>query len=293
MPVNSSRFFVLFLVLASTLLLGACAGQKLSNPLSALNEQAPNSVSLHTFENDEFSVHYAKTGNSMGNMVVFLHGTSGNWQSYQSLLANTELLEKFTLIAVDRLGWGNSYSKNDHTGFAIQSRAIAAVIRQENMLSNKSQPAILVGHSLGASIAPKVAVDYPKLVAGLLLVAGALDPELSKPRWYNRLAQFKLVNVFVPGRVLRSNTEVLSLPKELGQFSEQFSELSVPVTIIQGAKDGLVNPGNIEFARKNLRHLGNDLELIKMPDAGHFVLWENPGVVSAALLRLSAKHKKQ
>ncbi len=293
------QHFMLLCIAMCSLFLSACAGQKATFSLQAFNQKEMIDVSLHAVETEKFTLHYAKTGNSDGPIVLFLHGTSGSWQSYTSLLKNKALQKKFTLIAIDRLGWGQSVSHdNSHQryrkiDFGTHSEAIAAVIKQENLLRSSSKPVILVGHSLGASIAPRVAVDYPELIGGLLLVSGSIDPKLSKPRWYNRLAQFKLVNVFIPNHLIHSNREVISLPYELSEYDHKLSLFSFPITLVQGLKDGLVNPKNVQFAKKKFQHLGDDLELIEMSNAGHFVLWEDPETISDALLRLSIKHQNK
>lgn len=285
-------YLIFSCLLLASFLLSACATKK-----GVDNDEAQLDVSLHYVEGDNFNIHYAKTGNLEGPIVLFLHGTSGSWRSFSSLLQNTNLQDKFTLIAIDRLGWGNSTGKDKNSSnkpyhkiqFSVHSEAIAAVIKQENEQRSSTQPIILVGHSLGASIATRVAVDSPELVAGMLLISGTIDPELSEPRWYNRLAQFTLINVFLPNHLIHSNREVVSLHQELVQIDQKLPSLNFPITHIQGLKDGLVNPKNSLFSQKKFKHLKEDFELIEMPDAGHFILWKNPDIISSALLRLSSK----
>ncbi len=295
------QHLMLLWIMLISLFLSACASQKPTFSLQAFNEKAKIDVSLHSVDTGKFNVHYAKTGNVDGPIVIFLHGTSGSWQSYTSLLKNAELQKKFTLIAVDRLGWGNSisyeYDSKSHRhrkiSFRIHAKAIAAVIQKENAQRSSERPVILVGHSLGASIAPRIVIDFPELIRGLLLVSGTIDPKLSKPRWYNRLAQFKLINAFIPNHLIHSNREVVSLPQELSQFDHKLSSFNIPVTLIQGMKDGLVDPRNVHFAREKFQYLGDDLELIEMLNSGHFILWENPEIISKALLRLSLKTQRE
>lgn len=290
---------MLLYILLFSFLLSACAGQKATFSLQAFNKKELIDVRLHSIDTGKFNIHYAKTGNMDGPIIIFLHGTSGSWQSYTSLLKNTELQKKFTLIAIDRLGWGKSIShehdlkshRHRKIDFRFHSQAIAAVIQQENEQRSSSRPVILAGHSLGASIAPRVAVDFPELIGGMLLVSGTIDPKLSKPRWYNKLAQYKLISVFLPNHLIHSNREVVSLPQELSQVDHQLSSFTFPITLIQGLKDGLVNPKNLGFAREKFQHLGDDLELIEMSKSGHFILWEEPEIISEALLRLSLKTK--
>ncbi len=46
---------------------------------------------------------------------------------------------------------------------------------------------LLVAHSYGATLTPRLAMDNPECVSAMLLMAGGSDPELSSPRWYNHL----------------------------------------------------------------------------------------------------------
>ena len=289
------QYLTLFSIVLFSFLLTACAGQKATFSLLDFNQTENIDVSLHSVKTDKFKVHYAKTGKNNAPIVIFLHGTSGSWQSYTSLLKIESLQKHFTLIAIDRLGWGESISHDyqhqpyQKIDFSIHSDAIAAVIKKENQLRSSSKPVIIVGHSMGASIAPKVAIEHPELISGLLLISGSIDPELSKPRWYNRLAQMTLLNVFLPKHLVHSNREVISLTQELQQYENKLSLFSFPITVVQGLKDGLVNPKNLHFAKEKFDHLGDNLEVVEINEAGHFVLWEDTEVIANALLRLSAK----
>jgi pimeloyl-ACP methyl ester carboxylesterase len=62
----------------------------------------------------------------------------------------------------------------------------------------ESKKAILVGHSLGASVAVQTALDYPDKVGGLLLLAGAFDPDLEEANFIQLLGTFRPLAFLLP-----------------------------------------------------------------------------------------------
>src|SRR5690348_13610141 len=75
---------------------------------------------------------------------------------------------------------GYGHSSGPMTGITLHdyARDVAAVIEHEN-----SGPAILAGHAFGHFVAKMTAVDFPKLVRGVILIGAAQktpDPEVQK-----------------------------------------------------------------------------------------------------------------
>lgn len=99
-----------------------------------------------------------------GQTVVFLHGflaSARYWRKNQKKLSHD-----YQTIAFDLLGFGrspkprkSSYSYDDHL------TAILHTLEQKGITG----PIILVGHSMGALIALRLAITYPEKVAGLHL----------------------------------------------------------------------------------------------------------------------------
>ena len=58
-----------------------------------------------------------------------------------------------------------------------------------------------------------------------------------------------------------------------------FPSVQVPTLVIWGMKDKALLPIQLE----GLDSLVDDLTVVRIPDAGHFVPWERPEVVAAAL----------
>lgn len=210
--------------------------------------------------------------------IVFIHGSPGDWKAWAGFLADRRLQARATLIALDRPGFGASDPGRLAPPIAEQARLI------EPLLKGDGAPALVVGHSLGGPIAAELALDYPAEVRGALLIAPSIDPETERPRWYNRAMTWKLVQWLTPNEFAWSNAELMPLADELNAMAPRWAGLRVPVTVIQGMKDELVDPRTADYARRMLpAALG---EVMVVPDQGHFVLWKQPQLIVAQILAL-------
>lgn len=288
-------YLVFYAVLVS-LFLSACGGLSFKPDAdeNAFSEQSLANLTLNsvTYElSDSLAqMQYQSIGAVNKTPVLMVHGTPGSWESFRYILGDTDLQNDFHLAATNRLGWNDNSDINfkSSANFKYQAAALANVIKG----FSPDKPVLLVGHSLGASIIPRVALDHPELVAGVLLISGTIDPELGKPRWYNTAAKYKVINLLLSERMRLANIEITQLQENLQGQAQIWESITVPVTVIQGSKDKLVSPKNSLFAQKKLARLGDNFEMIKIKNAGHFTIWENIGVIKKALQQLKARTKK-
>lgn len=112
------------------------------------------------------NMHYVEKGKGKGHVIIFLHGYTDSWRSFER---NLPLIsDKFHVYALDQRGHGDSSrpaSGYTQAGFAADVNAFMGAM--------KIKKATIVGHSMGAFIAHKVAIDYPSRVERLVLVGGA------------------------------------------------------------------------------------------------------------------------
>lgn len=203
--------------------------------------------------------------------IVFLHGTPGDWKAWADYLRNPELQLRATLIAVDRPGFGASDPGHMAPTMAEQSRLLAP------LLQAPGGGTLLVGHSLGGPIAAQLAMDHPAEVRGAVLVAPSIDPNTEQPRWYNWLMTFRLVQWIAPEEFAWSNQEIMPLVDGLKAQSARWKDLRMPITVVQGAKDELVDPRTAAYAERVLPKPNG--KVVVVPDQGHFVLWNRPDLV--------------
>jgi len=225
-------------------------------------------LSHHLFEVEDDSLHYVAAGDPQKPALVIIHGTPGSWQQYSRYLVEERLLEQYYMIVIDRPGWGSSVlgAEQFFASFEEQSVIIGALAKALKEQSDGA-PVVLAGHSLGSSIAPRVAMDFPELIDGLLLFAGTLAPELGKPRWFNYLASIPGVNFIVGRNMMRANKEIHDLKANLERMMPLWAGLQAQTIVVQGMQDQLVYPGNIDFAESVLDP--NNSRIIRLEDEGH------------------------
>src|SRR3546814_7805329 len=110
--------------------------------------------------------------------------------------------------------WSSDVCSADLVTRQLQSRLIGPLLKSLAERSNGCG-IVLVGHSLGGSLVARMAIDYPQWVRGLVIIAGSIDPELGKPRWYNTLASVPPVCWLTPGALAKANTELMPLHADL------------------------------------------------------------------------------
>lgn len=110
-------------------------------------------------------------GTADASPLVLIHGSGGAINWWDELIPR--LTETNRVIAVDLLGYGGS-SKPD-SGYSIDSQA-GLVAQALNRLG--VERAVVVGHSLGGSVATALAQGSPGLVAGIVLIDSSPDRSL-------------------------------------------------------------------------------------------------------------------
>jgi len=241
-------------ILIAFLVLVACSDRHIIEQERKFTEtiMANNpSLQSHSLSVDGHQLHYVANGQYDKPALIIIHGTPGDWRQYSRYLLNPSLLAQYYMIVIDRPGWGQSHLAGGLTiaDFPLQAKIIAGLARKLKEGSG-GQPVVLMGHSLGASIAPRVAIDFPSLIDGLLLFAGTVAPELSSPRWFNYIARIPLMEYVIGERFHLSNEEIFALQKNIDDMQPRFQEINAPVIAVQGMDDGLVYPANSDFIEK-------------------------------------------
>jgi len=235
----------------------------------------------HEYTTGFRTMHYVEAGDSLKPLVVFIHGSPGSLSAFIDFLGDSSLLKKALLITADRPGFGYS-----NFGFAEPSLQKQAAALKPILESHKrNRPIILIGHSLGGPLIARMAMDYPDLVDGLIIVAGSIDPALEpNETWFRAPLATPFLSWLLPRSFRASNEEIYQLKPQLEEMQPLWSTITCRVIVIQGGKDSLVDPGNADFAKKML--VNAHVEFIRPPDVDHFIPWSNPELIDEAVERI-------
>ena len=164
MPSRASAILV-----ATAATLGAMIAYNLYRARAAEREHPPTGRFVTV---DGVRLHYIDRGE--GPPVVLLHGNVVTAEDFQTSGLLDLLARRHRVIAFDRPGFG--YSDRPH-GSAWSARAQADLLRAAFVVLGIDHPVVL-GHSLGASVALALALNHPEEVRGLVLMSGYYYPTL-------------------------------------------------------------------------------------------------------------------
>ena len=291
-----SSFIKLSLTSLIAFVLAACSGTDQLDQISK-NELITERVSQtqinqRTLKLPGYQLHYVSNtpvdaNTEAKDSLVFVHGTPGGWGTFSRYFEDETLLSAFTINSIDRPGWGESSypGKRLPTSLSSQS-ALLGPLLEEIWRDNNQEKLILVGHSLGGSLVPKLAADYPHFVKAIVVLAGDLDPVMAEARWFNNLLSF-IPNFLIPDTWYNSNEEVLDIAPSLANLQSQFAKITMPITIVQGTEDGLVRPGSAAMADKIFPKA--KLNTVWLEGAGHIINMTHQEDVNAAIFSIAGK----
>ena len=242
--------------------------------------------SQHHYKSGKYTIHYAQAGDENNPLVLFVHGSPGSLSAFIDFLADTTLTNHALVITTDRPGFGHSNFGMAETSLEKQAATLKPIL--EKYKTNK--PAILIGHSLGGPVIARMAIDYPELVDGLVLVAASIDPELEpNETWFRAPLATPFLSWVLPRSWRASNEEIYQLKPQLEEMLPLWKDIKCPTIVIQGKKDSLVPAGNADFAKKVL--VNAPVEFVIRDDMDHFVPWSNPDLIKQAVHQLLLRDK--
>lgn len=234
-----------------------------------------------------------------GPVVVLVHGAGGHhaiwWQQIP------QLRDRYTVIALDLPGFGNSDSDRDEYDAKEYPTAILAVLDHARI-----ERAALVGQSLGCPPSLSVAVSHPERVAGVILghSLGGIDHEqiMTMVRADRAEAEkLPVIDRLMSKDSQAAEAEKLFLFRQLGTFNVAQVPLlrnlwvgwtsldavtaaiaaGVYMCFLAGVDDAVVRPAT--YAR--LQELLPEAHYELVAGAPHSMYWEAPNTFNAVLER--------
>ncbi len=246
---------------------------------------------------------YTDLGPGGGIPLLFVHGWNGAraiWFPVMDILAR-----HYRTIAPDLRGFGAS---NEAPGpFRVETFAddLSALIAELDL-----DPLVVIGHSMGAAVAQRFAIDRPEAVEGLVLIspipAGgvAFPPKLdaffrsipgnpeNADAWLAKLthreptrevrALMRAAAAAAPARVaLESYESWTGL-----QFADEAATIGTPTLVIAPAEDKPMTP---DFVRERVVDViaGSRLEIVE--ESSHYVPLERPERIARSIERFVAE----
>ncbi len=223
-------------------------------------------------------------------------------------------------IVIEPIGTGSS-SRPETADYSLaaQSRRLAAVLD-----SLRAGPVLILAHSLGASMAFRLAIERPDLVGGIVSLEGGPTEEAMTPvfrramryvPWVKLLGGMNLIRRKIRGMLLDASGDrswitdgivfaytlgearnldaalkaflAMSRAREPLKLVPRLADVVCPVTLMVGTArhDGDVPPQEVALLSQTLRSFVVDSE----SGAGHFLQEERPAAVVAAVQQLAQR----
>ena len=248
-------------------------------------------VRIHHLQSEakDFQLHYRTIGKANKAVAIWVHGTPGNWTDSAYLYRNKDFISQVKLIMLDRPGWGESqYLKQPRlvTSFAEISSLVKPLLTKLKA-EHPDVPLILLGHSWGGSVVPTIAFEHPNQVDGVIMLAAGLDPDLTKPRWYNRFASTYFGQAIIGNGLRLANDEIYALRAELLKQHDRWAEIKQPMIVAQGKIDKLVSPKNADYAEAVLPK--ENSYILRLNQQGHLLHFERMDLVARCVTAMAEK----
>ncbi len=214
-------------------------------------------------------------------LLVMVHGSPGDYSAWRKYLEDSALSQKYRMIALDRPGFGESDSSKAYPSIVFQAQLVHQVVLEYA----KNQPVTLIGHSVGCPIVARCAMDFPKDIQHLILLAPAISARHEQPRWYNWLVKNKWIRSKIPPEMRISQDEMMQLPTELKLMEPLFPQIKAQIWLLHGRLDMIAPFGNSLFLKKKIP--AEQLYFRVFNWQNHFIPWTKFAEIRALLLAIN------
>jgi pimeloyl-ACP methyl ester carboxylesterase len=226
--------------------------------------------------------------------LVFLHGVTDSWHSFERILPL--LPPSVRAFAISQRGHGDSSRPENGYLLSDMSRDLRAFMDAVGL-----QRAVIAGHSMGAMVAQRFVVDHPERVSALVLMGafstlfhdpGMIDfyqsaiAPLTDPieaAFAREWQQSTLARAMPEDHLDTVVAETLKVPArvwhaafkgflETPDFSAELARVTVPALILWGDQDTYA----LRASQDRLRSVIPGAKLLVYEGNGHALHWEDP-----------------
>ena len=208
-------------------------------------------------------------------LLVFIHGAPSSSAWWLSMLRDSSLRAEANILAIDRPGYGGSGLGAPMTSVEEQAENVAAVIRSRRQ---PGQKVVVHGSSYGGTVSARLAMDFPRLVDGLLLQSASMAPREEYTYWITHPTSHWSLSWLLPSGIHTANHEKLTHQAELEDMAGRWDNIDAATVILHGTDDWLIYPRNAYYACDKLT---NAPEVVHHMVAGkqHDLLYTAPGLL--------------
>ena len=232
--------------------------------------------------------------------LVFIHGSGGNHSIWSHQYG--KLHKKYNIVAVNLPGHGHS-GGNGEKDISRYCEWIKKFLKALDL-----KKSVLVGHSLGAAIALRFAVNYSEEIAGIVCIGSGMKMPVNS--FFLEFLQAnppevpaEIIEMICKYSLAKENRSKLSAPlgRSISQskvdilygdllacneldLTQETGKISVPALIVCGAEDKMTKP---DLSRTLAAGISKaTLEIIE--GAGHMVMIEKPVEFNNSLDKFAA-----
>lgn len=255
----------------------------------------------------------ATSGPTDAPAVIMLHGTGGHWETFAPTIG--ALSQEYRCVAIDMVGNGFSDKPDYDYEISVYVKHIRGVMNQLGI-----EHAHLIGMSLGAWVAARIARDHPEIVDKVVLMspAGLIATRdnmariraertraVENPEWDSIKAMFdhliadedrRLPDLVALRQAIYRRPDTLASidhllvlqdyeSRERNLLSEDdWRQIKAPTLVVASGKDH----GEYQSTARRVAALIPDATILEMPGVRHWPHFEDPGTFNPAALQFLA-----
>ncbi len=239
-------------------------------------------ASIHYYDTLDRQIRYVEIGDDSKPMLLFIHGAPASVSFWLNYMTHPDLLSRFKIVAVDRPGYGGSGYGESEPSVKKQAKLVSRLLKMKQKIHDKI---IVQGSSYGGTLAARLAMDYPQLIDGLILLSASVCPKEEKIYSITYPTSAVPLKWMIPKALRMANEEKLGHKAALDAMLPSWKNIVAPTIIMHGTDDSLIYPINASFAKEKITNAPR-VELHWAEGRGHDLSWTRKDLILESLEKM-------